>query len=186
MSRKLRIWLAPWLIVALVASNSSGAFAFQQNPPEDPEDSKDDTPDDEPEPRGDPRLERAFTVMENAPDSVIEAGPEALEEYLIKNGVNPTELQAMIDDPKNLRFPGWDILKCGATLIAVGVSNAIPASKAWRIAKLVKKIGAKRFARLIKAFRKGDEKGLKKILTRSGISVGWFFQIDQIKENCSF
>jgi hypothetical protein len=124
--------------------------------------------------------------MENAPDSVIEAGPEALQNYLIKNGVNPTELQAMINDPKNLRFPGWDLLKCGATLIGVVASNAIPASKAWRIAKLVKKIGAKRFARLIKAFKKGDEKGLKKQLTRAGISVGWFFQIDQIKENCSF
>lgn len=185
MGRKLRIWLAPWLIVALVSSNSASAFVFQENPPADSDEGK-DTPDDEPEPKGDPRLERAFTVMENAPDSVIEGGPEALENYLIKNGVNPTELQAMINDPKALGFPGWDILKCGATLIAVGVSNAIPASKAWRIAKLVKKIGAKRFARLIKAFKKGDEKGLKKQLSRAGLSVGWFFQIDQIKENCTF
>jgi hypothetical protein len=185
MCRKLRILLAPWLIGALVAGNSSSAFAFQQKPPADSDEDA-DTPDEEAEPKGDPRLERAFTVMENAPDSVIDAGPEAIENYLIKNGINPTELQAMGSQVQALGFPGWDLLKCGATLVYVAGSNAIPAAKAIRIAKLVKKIGAKRFARLIKAFRKGDEKGLKKVLSQSGISAKWFFEIDMIKENCSF
>ncbi len=111
-------------------------------------------------------LEHLFTSITSIPDTVLTQGDEALHSYLVSTGLRaPDDLTANLNNPNSDRpllslpppspssaIPAasrasiWEILKCGAAIIELLATTAVPAAKILRIKKYIEALGGARQA----------------------------------------
>ncbi len=132
--------------------------------------------DEASETTGDDSLDYAIATLDAMPNEVLEAGPEAVRDYLAARNV----------DIENLGMAAqalpWQF-KC-AKAVGVLVVTSHPAGKAFKVARIVKRVGVKRFTSMIKSFKKGKRAALTKTLKNVGLTIPDLLGIPDVKKNC--
>ncbi|KAK3946842.1 hypothetical protein QBC32DRAFT_319530 [Pseudoneurospora amorphoporcata] len=110
-------------------------------------------------------LDDLFALLDSIPDSVLEEGDEALNQWFIDNDLRDPAAELLIDsspeaDPaldlgdldvisdENLergvlvaRASAWKIAKCVASIVQLIATTAVPAAKLLKIKKYIKALG---------------------------------------------
>lgn len=155
-------------------------------------------------------LNNLFATLEDIPDSVLEAGDDALDKWLVDHGVRepgaklrrsesdeqpPFVVKARgdgDDDTMSLfersalqaRVSWWKVAKCVASIVQVLATTAIPAAKILRIKKYIEALGGAKQAveLLLKATSRAEKlKAGGEVLVNLAAEL---MGISSVKNNC--
>ncbi|KAL8686614.1 MAG: hypothetical protein Q9218_006984 [Villophora microphyllina] len=93
-------------------------------------------------------IEDAFDTIASIPDSVLDAGPEAVKQWVLAHESNP---QPQVRSTTLVERQGWlQVAKCALAIGKAIVENALPISKLRRIKELIEVLGgAKAVAKML-------------------------------------
>lgn len=133
------------------------------------------------------KLESALAVVEGIPDEVIEAGDDAVAEYLEQHGAPARGI---------VTYGFWDVAKCVAAItVAIG-GAAVPVAKVLKIKALIKAVGGvkklgPKVVEVVKKVKNGQQLGpaVKEVFSSFGATVvglaAEVLGIDAIISNCA-
>lgn len=153
-------------------------------------------------------LNNLFATLEDIPDSVLEAGDDALDKWLVDHGVRepgaklrrsesdeqPPVVRARGDADETMtlfersalqaRVSWWKVAKCVASIVQVLATTAIPAAKILRIKKYIEALGGAKQAveLLLKATSRAEKlKAGGEVLVNLAAEL---MGISSVKNNC--
>lgn len=149
-----------------------------------------------------PSLSHVFSTIENIPDDVLAAGDEALDDWLVAQGIREpgATLKRAVEPIVNeddshstavweravieARVSWWKVTKCVASIVQMLATAAIPAGKLLRIKKLISDLGGTKSAveLMLKATSKAEKLkvGGQALVDLSAEFLG----ISVVKSNC--
>ncbi|CCC14054.1 hypothetical protein SMACR_08503 [Sordaria macrospora] len=107
-------------------------------------------------------LDDLFNLLDSIPDSVLESGDEALNQWFIDNDLRDPSADLLLDTTPALevddldlvgdetlvergvlvaRASAWKIAKCVASIVQMIATTAVPAAKLLKIKKYIKALG---------------------------------------------
>ncbi|KAK3372705.1 hypothetical protein B0H63DRAFT_485497 [Podospora didyma] len=144
-------------------------------------------------------LDALLSEIDAIPDSVLEAGDEALHKYLVSHGLRAPDAKLRRDTPEAdfsslegvferaelvARVSIWKIAKCVAAIVQLLATTAVPAAKLLRIKKYLKALGGTKQAvqLLLKATTRAEKLkvGGEALVNLAAELLG----ISSVKNNC--
>jgi hypothetical protein len=129
-------------------------------------------------------LEKTFSVLEEIPDEILEAGDEATDKWMIEHNHRQAHDKSDLSGRDLVDRGAYEIARCAAAIAAFIASNSIAAAKLLRIKKYIRALGGVRTAAelLLKATTAAER--LQYGGEALALLAGEFFGTSLITNNC--